>query len=140
MDFVRGESPMEALGLGEFTPIIKDIKNYVQAALVEGKTLWYYPDATTKWDLSKMKVEFKTIQDKPSGNCHKFIFIVSGAPLGEMKEVVVLNSIKNKFFQNGCKVASMSFFHTEKHFKKYGFEHGQNKLLVEIVYAKLKKK
>ena len=141
--FERGQTVAEALGLGEFSGISKNLKEFFEKLMDGdlGSSLW--TNNATTYPVEPREMEFKNSPDRGGGNCHRFyirLILNDFSNYGSIKEKI--KSYKHHMngymdFGQGFKLNTMNFYIGKKYFKKAKFEHKDNSILVEVVYSKI---
>jgi len=131
--FIRNEGIKTSLGIGEFDPLFKKLKEGLEN-YIAGRYLW----SSQKMEETRTEVKWKHIVDKGGGNCHCIV--------GSCEERPDPNSLALSKYQlggifksHGCKLIAIETYPGSKPsiLKKYGLEEGP-KMIVVVKYAKLK--
>jgi hypothetical protein len=135
MNFVRGQDVKESMGIGVFSPIIKEVRERILLDL-SGTEFW------TNIPLGEWEVPKATFKSFPNkNNVNKLIVFLefNKNPISEVKDLLELSqwSIKSQFEKNNCKVFQMNYYTTEKYCRKYEFEPDEDSsfLIMEIAYS-----
>ena len=150
MNFQRGLDVKETLKLGKFHGINKEFRE-VMTSIMNGtiQSMTWSSGGKKSSDLVYQVEPAKEIHenrpDTGGGNNHKFYAYLG---LNDFKNY---SSVKDQFKNHrytlgrkakdaGFKIISMNFYIGSKPIRKAGFDYKQNGLLIEIVYAELRKK
>lgn len=141
LGFQRNEGIKATLGLGEFDPIFKKLKDGLDAYFT-GKGLW----SNEAKGLPSYNIDWKHKIDRGGGNCHVISGLVDRKNLETplQREVIEMarRHLKGVFGFHQCKMISIETYATnrKKIWEKYGFETADidKKSLIVIKYAKLK--
>ena len=129
--FQRGEGIKASLGLGEYDPLFKKLREGLENYFL-GKTLWSISG------IEKYELKWNHIIDRGGGNCHSIV--------GECEDRVDQNylgmarhQLGGIFKSHGCKLIAIETYpgNKTKILKKYGLSEG-SKMLIVVKYAKLK--
>jgi hypothetical protein len=139
MTFTRGTDAKEALGIGVFTPLVKEFREFFGKYFLQ--FFWFPP--SNEW--SSIKSSYKNIIDAGGGNVNKFLILfqsIHPKPISDLKYIMTDSpaNIKEQFRKNNCKVSAISYYGSSKFCRKYDMMPDENSkfILVEICYAKLK--
>ena len=146
ISFQRGVSVRESLGLGEFTGISKNLKDFFGKLMAGGLESAIWSTESNTYSVEPKEMDFKNSTDRGGGNSHKFyvrLVLNDFSNYGSIKE-----KIKSYKWQmagylslpdEGFKLNTMNFYIGKKYFSKVGFEYKSNSFLVEVVYNKIKR-
>jgi hypothetical protein len=139
LGFQRHEGIKTSLGLGEYAPLFKNLKEGLDRYFT-GKDLW-----STGMGLPSYEILWKHQVDRGGGNCHVISGIVDrkklDTPMDRDVLIMARNHLKTVFAINQCKLIAVESYPSNKRkiYRKYGFEDdvdGKNGLIV-IKYSKL---
>jgi hypothetical protein len=145
MAFTRGNDAKETLGLGVFSPLVKEMKEYFDTSVLSGTSYWSNsPHVPIEYDRkSGIPPEYKNVTDSTGGNAHRFLVLLKAKvrdPLSGSKENIrsMQSSIKGKFQRLGCKISAFNYYIDGKMAKKHGMtvDEGTFSLLIEVIYSK----
>jgi len=141
LGFQRNVGVRESLGIGEFAPILKKIKEEIGQTFIAGTMYWttaIQPETRFK-SPNSLDIEWKSILGKKDDNLHRLIAII--CPRGEINEKIrsAKYSIKGIFRRHECKLTAVNIYSQEKWFKKFQIDYKPKHILVEIIYTKNKK-
>jgi len=148
MNFERGLDVKETLGLGKFSGINKKFRETMTTIMKGEIQSWTWTTSTKNKQIYQVEPAKEIHRNKPDsggGNNHKFYTYLS---LNDFKNYSsVKDQIKaqhttlaRRAMEEGFKIISLNFYIGSKPIRKAGFEKGKNELLIEIVYAELRKK
>jgi hypothetical protein len=141
--FQRGQDVRETLNLGKYPSISKNLKEIMDSVL-SGKGIW----STHKFNIYQVEPSnliHENKVDRGGGNNHKFYsYLTLNDPknYASIKDLVKTQSysIERVVKDQGFKTIAINFYTGPKHIRKAGFEYKEHSLLIEIVYAELRKK
>jgi hypothetical protein len=141
--FQRGQDVRETLNLGKYPTISKNLRKIMDSVL-SGREIW----STHKFDTYQVEPSnliHENKVDRGGGNNHKFYsYLTLNDPrnYASMKDLVKAqrSSIDRVIRDQEFKTITINFYTGPKHIRKAGFEYKEHSILIEIVYAELRKK
>jgi hypothetical protein len=143
--FQRGIDVKEALGLGEFAPMVKTLRKKFEDCLVDGKKeeTWASNYDSRLFSISKITDEIicKNIPDAGGGNVNKFIVWVhqrNNDPILKEEVKSQIWRVLSTFREFNCTSKAVNFYITDKYKRKYDLPLDRKGLILEIIYTKKK--
>lgn len=143
--FQRGLDVKEILELGEFAPMVKEIRKYFEDRLIHKvyQKLWFDQKPHSSF-MSNFTDEIicKNIPDFGGGNVNRFIIWAHRTSNDyKFKDYIKreLYDIKTEFKKFNCSVNAINYYIAEKYKRKYDLPLDKKGLIVEIIYSKKKK-
>jgi len=141
--FQRGIDVKEALGLGEYAPMVKGLREFFEQQFVKGKTMtWSSGHSSSKATEITGQVMVKNIPDAGGGNVNRFAVWIERKNLTaeQIKQMVKDShwSISRKFQEFDCQIFATNFYVSDKHKKRYDFPLDKSGLVTEFNYTKNK--
>ena len=140
LGFQRNEGVKTALGIGEFDPLFKKLREGLDRYFT-GKGLW----TNQAMGLPRYKIHWKHQIDRGGGNCHVIAGLIDSDtiehPLNRDVVIMARQHLKTVFAFNQCKMIAVERYpaNKKKIYQKYGFEKeiAGSKGVIIIKYSKM---